>query len=94
MIKLQPDETQLIGEWKLVNGVVVGNEACDRIDLLTSEYLKHIATDASGWEKLYRDPEDGRYWEHTYPHSEMHGGGPPTLTCISAEEAKRKYGVD
>jgi hypothetical protein len=91
MAKLQPNETDLIGEWKVVGGKVVGNEACERIDLLTSQYLEHIAV--GNWEKLYRDPEDGRYWELTYPHSDWHGGGPPRLTCLSEEEAQTKYGV-
>ena len=93
MAKLQPNETDLIGEWKVVGVKVVGNEACERIYLLTSQYLEHVATDASGWDKLYRDPGDERYWELTYPHSDWHGGGPPRLTCLSREEAQTKYRV-
>ena len=93
MVKLSPNETDLVGEWMVVDGRVVGNEACERIDLLISEYLEHVATDASGWEQLYRDPEDGRYWELTYPRSWMHGGGPRRLTCLTPEEAQAKYGV-
>ena len=93
MVKLQANETVLIGEWQSVGDRVVGNEACERIHLLTSQYLERVATDASGWDKLYRDPEDGRYWELTYPQSEMHGGGPPRLTCLSREEAQTKYRV-
>ena len=93
MVKLQANETVLIGEWQSVGDRVVGNEACERIHLLTSQYLERVATDPSGWDKLYRDPEDGRYWELTYPQSEMHGGGPPRLTCLSREEAQTKYRV-
>lgn len=91
MIKLQSNKTDLTGEWKLVGGKVVSDEACERINLLTSQHLEHIAV--GNWEKLYRDPEDGRYWELTYPHSDWHGGGPPRLTCLSEEEAQTKYGV-
>jgi Immunity protein 27 len=90
---LKPHETDLIGEWQLVGGKVVGNEACRRIDLLTSQYLEHIATDPSGWNNLYRDPKDGRYWERIYPQSGWHGGGPPRLTCLSREEVQIKYGL-
>jgi hypothetical protein len=90
---LKPHETDLIGEWQLVGAKVVANEACQRIDLLTSEYLKHIATDPSGWDKLYRDPDDGRYWELIYPQGEMHGGGPPRLICLSREVVQTKYGI-
>src|ERR1700723_3459159 len=51
-----------------------------------------IAESTSGWEALYRDPSDGRYWERTYPQSETHGGGPPQLSTITLDEAERKYG--
>jgi hypothetical protein len=44
------------------------------------------------WETLFQDHDDGRYWERTYPNSEMHEGGPPALVCVSEEEAKAKYG--
>jgi hypothetical protein len=47
----------------------------------------------SAWETLYRDPNDGRYWERTYPHSDWHGGGPPCLTKITFDAAKEKYKV-
>ena len=92
MVKLQANETVLIGEWQSVGDRVVGNEACERIHLLTSQYLERVATDPSGWDKLYRDPGDERYWELTYPHSDWHGGGPPFLQCISLAQARATYG--
>ena len=90
MKKLRPDETELVCKWRMENGRVVGNEACDRIDELIFHYLRQVA-DIAGWDFLYQDPEDGRYWELTYPHSEMQGGGPPRLDCISPADARRKY---
>jgi hypothetical protein len=42
---------------------------------------------------LYRDPQDGRLWELTYPHSDWHGGEPPDLRHISSGEAASKYGT-
>jgi len=42
---------------------------------------------------LYRDPDDGRYWERTYPQSELHGGGPPELRVLATEDARQKYGA-
>jgi hypothetical protein len=92
MKNLQPCETELVGEWIFANGRMTGDEACDRIEYLTEKVLKEIGRDATGWDVLYQDPNDGRYWELTYPKSHMHGGGPPRLTCISAEQAKAKYG--
>ena len=52
-----------------------------------------LGGDASGWDVLFRDPTDGRLWELIYPQSEPHGGGPPQLRCLTADEARQKYGV-
>ena len=49
-----------------------------------------VATDSSGWDILYKDPRDGRFWELTYPDSSFHGGGPPRLENFSATEAGSK----
>jgi len=54
--------------------------------------LREIGRDAGGWDILYRDPQDGRYWELIYPRSHMHGGGPPELRCLTPEETEKKYG--
>jgi hypothetical protein len=62
-----------------------------RIGWLTSEVLVLVARSEDGWDALYRDPADGRYWEHTYPQSELHGGGPPRLAAVSIEYATSKY---
>jgi hypothetical protein len=62
-----------------------------RIRFLTSRHLQRIRADVSGWTILYRDPDDGRYWELTYPQSEMHGGGPPQLRWLSKRDALKKY---
>ena len=40
---------------------------------------------------LFRDPEDDRYWELTYPKGELQGGGPPRLTMLTPEKAHAKY---
>ena len=44
-----------------------------------------------GWEVLYPEPRDGRFWELIYPHSQMQGGGPPRLHLLSSKEARAKY---
>lgn len=64
-----------------------------RIHVLTRSHLAEVARDASGWNVLYRDPLDGRYWEMTYPHGEMHGGGPPRLLCLALDDARERYGA-
>jgi hypothetical protein len=90
MKKLQPEETDLIGEWISSSDGVRGNEACDRIEWLISDVLRYVGVDekSGGWDKLYRDPDDGRYWLLTYPKSHMHGGGPPALRCLKLTEAE------
>ncbi|WP_422241894.1 Imm27 family immunity protein [Dokdonella sp.] len=92
-MNLLPDEFDLVGNWKLVADTVERDSTSIRIDRLTKECLHKLATDASGWDLLYEDPEDGRLWELTYPNSDVEGGGPPRLTCITKESAREKYGL-
>ncbi len=91
MKRIESHEFKLIGEWNLVEGKVIGNYVCERIMQLTDNYLQKLATDSSGWDVLFKDPNDGRYWELIYPQSYMHGGGPPTLECIPEYVAFQKY---
>jgi len=89
-MNLKPEETELRCEWDLVDGKVIGNDVCQRIAFLIEHSLKKVA--GGGWETLYLDPNDGRYWELTYPSSEMHGGSPPRLAVVSKEQVESKYG--
>ncbi len=82
MTKLDPQEDILNGRWVLVGQSVERDETARRIDWLIEQSLVLVSTDESGWVKTYRDPRDGRYWELTYPQSEMQGGGPPQLRHI------------
>jgi Immunity protein 27 len=90
---LAPDEDDLRGSWVEVGAQVQADPVCDRVQWLVTSRLQRVATDPSGWNTLYRDPRDGRLWELTYQRSEMHGGGPPTLTVVTKDEARRRYGV-
>jgi len=92
--QLNPEETILIGKWKKIGYNIVRDENCRRIEKLKSDYLKKISVDKSGWETLYQDPNDNRYWLLTYPDSECHGGGPPTLKMITPIEAFQIFGID
>ena len=92
---LRSDETVLLGRWESTSSGMVEDEVARRIRSLVADSLIKVATGRSGWVGLYRDPSDNRLWELTYPHGEMHGGGPPTLKQITAEYALRKYpGLD
>lgn len=92
---LRPDETQLVGGLAWDGARMRRDAVADRIVKLTGGgHLRHLADREGGWTKLYRDPRDGRLWELTLPHSEMHGGGPPTLTVLDPDEAARLYGAE
>lgn len=73
--------------------MIVSDATARRIERLIDQQLVELGKDASGWDVLYRDPGDGRLWELTRPQSEMHGGGPPRLTVLSVDAARRKYGA-
>lgn len=91
---LSKNETKLIGRWYFENNQMTSDEVCKRIDWLKTNHLKKLATDVTGWDVLFVDPIDGRYWELIYPNSEMHGGGPPTLINIPIETARTKYSIE
>ena len=65
---------------------IVKNDACKRIDFLIKNHLKKIGTDKTGWNTLYLNLEDGRYWELTYLENQLHGGGPPSLINLKDSE--------
>lgn len=90
-MKLEPNEKKLSGGWHIIESSIVADEVSKRIEKLTLQYLVKIAIDESGWNQLFQDPKDKRYWELSYPESEFHGGGYPHLTNLSEHEVKEKY---
>jgi hypothetical protein len=92
-MSIDPSETIFTGRWILRGGRPVADDVCKRIFDLTEAHLVKLGSDATGWDVLYRDPTDGRYWELAYPQGELHGGGPPQLKCLTIEEARQKYGA-
>jgi len=93
MLSLGRDETELIGSWILENGAMIEDEVSLRIRSLIESGLQRIATSKDGWEVLYKDVSDGRYWELTYPHGDMQGGGPIALILADRSMLAEKYGV-
>jgi hypothetical protein len=89
--RLEPSETELVGQWVPVGKRVMGDVTEKRIEWLTQGQLRKLGCDSSGWEVLFVDEADGRYWELTYPHGEMHGGGPKCLSTLSREDAVHRY---
>ena len=93
MDALLPHETALTGKWIETHDGIRGDVTCDRIARLTDGVLDVVQDHpkSGGWVRLFRDVGDGRYWERSYPQSEMHGGGPPALRWIGDEELAREY---
>jgi hypothetical protein len=87
------DETEIRGHWTSHAGKVEADQTCRRIEQLIASCLREVSRDVSGWDVLYSDPSDGRYWELIYPESHLHGGGPPTLKHLTKATARKKYGV-
>ncbi len=54
-----------------------------RIKFLKENFLEKIMTSEDGWETLWQDPKDRRFWKETRVFSDMHGGGYPFLHNIS-----------
>ncbi len=91
--ELGPDEDRLDGAW-LDTPEGVSSDAIDRrIFWLVRRSLRPCAMAHGGWEQLFVDPRDGRYWELTFPHGSLHGGGPRRLTCLSPADARAKYSL-
>jgi hypothetical protein len=91
--QLHPEETELLGEWVAQDNSIHADEVSERIKALIKHCLKEVAVSDNGWEILYKDMADSRYWELSYPNSEFHGGGAPKLAVISLEETKLKYNL-
>lgn len=91
--RLAANEKSLLGTWQEKQGKIVADPTCERIEWMIANHLVQLGADSSGWGELYRDPGDNRLWELTWPQSEMHGGGPPRLTCIVIDAARAKYGA-
>lgn len=85
------NENKIIGKWISVNGQTKKDSNCERIEFLVENYLQKITDSEDGWNKLYLDKNDGRYWELRYNNSDYHGGGPPTLILLKDEELIQKY---
>jgi hypothetical protein len=92
--KPSSDECRLVGGWIEANGALVADSECARIQWLTDSCFELIAVDGANWSALYKDPDDGSYWELVYLQSHMHGAGPPMLKRVSCDYALSRYNID
>ena len=90
---LGPDEHQLTGAWEDESEEGIRDAVDRRIFWLVRHRLEPRAMANGGWDQLFVDPRDGRYWELTFPRGSLFGGGPRQLTHISRDAAAQKYGI-
>ncbi len=88
---LLADETELIGRWIVLDLDVEDDEVSERIKWLVANRLQRLTTSPSGWETLFQDPRDSRFWELSSPQGAPEGWGPPRLRYLSLAEATAKY---
>jgi hypothetical protein len=91
MKTISENETLIECKWIIADDQITSNDACKRIEWLISDILKLVRVDKSGWEKIYQDPKDKRFWLLYYPQSEMHGGGPPSLKEVKYKKAELNF---
>lgn len=56
--------------------------------------LVRVRVDDVNWIVLHQNPATREHWRESFPHSEMHGGGPPVFEKITAEDAKREFKIE
>jgi hypothetical protein len=91
--ELAPDEHRLDGAYVDTPDGTAGDEVDQRIFWLVRRRLRPCGTAHGGWDQLFIDPRDGRYWELTFPHGSLHGGGPRRLTHLAPDVAEARYGL-
>lgn len=93
-MKIEKDENCIQGKFVFINGKIELNDDGKRIEYLITHYLKKIKSDKSGWFILYQDELDGKYWELSYPESELQGGGVPKLQKVDNDsDINKKYEI-
>ena len=65
----------------------------EELESFVADRCTQIATGVGGWESLFLDRESKELWVRTFPQSEMHGGGQPVLSPITAVEARERFGA-
>lgn len=91
-MKIENDIHEFHGKWLIKDNQMIEDDVAKKINYLKDNYLKKITTSQTGWEVLYQDPEDNRYWELYYGDSEIEGGGPPSLVSVDKIYVTKKYG--
>jgi len=91
--ELGPDELRLDGARLEAREGESSDDVDRRIFWLVRHSLRACAMANGGWDQLYVDPRDGRYWELTFPHGSLHGGGPRRLSYLPPAAARAKYSL-
>ena len=88
---IAPEETEIIGNWVYSDDKIEDDFNSKRIDYLTNNVLTDILVHDNGWNRLFVDERDNRYWELHFRNSELQGGGPKSLVVLDKAEVLRRY---
>ena len=80
------------GNWLVVDEKIVGDSICEIIENMIANNLDEVGNREGGWITLFKEKTTGKFWERTFPESNMHGGGPPQLELLSKNDIKERYG--
>jgi hypothetical protein len=56
-------------------------------------HLQLVASDEAAWTDDYVCPQTGARWRRSWPHSELHGGGPSRLDRLAGRAAEGQVAV-
>ena len=75
-------------------GLCAECEALVENSLPQAPQMVEVARSPDGWSALLISSTDSTLWERTYPNGDLHGGGEPSLSAITQEQARIIYGYE
>jgi hypothetical protein len=73
--------------WVFADGRMRAEGDAAIIDDLLEDKLERVGV--GNWRFLYWERDGGHFWELTYPHGEMHGGGPRRLRRLAIDDQEQ-----
>lgn len=90
---IEPDETYIIGFKLLAEHGWRDQSDVKRVTFLLNNHLEYVASREADQirHELYRDPNDGRFWETWYFQPQFQADGPASIIHLTQAMAEREY---